>query len=65
MFTIILLVAINPLTWNDLHIRHAVSPLNSQMIYIHIANCVLKFGAILFTPIWLTAMACLLMLQGP
>jgi len=58
MFTIILLVAINPLTSYDLHMHHAVSPLNSQMIYIYIANCLLKFGAILFTPIRLTAMAC-------
>jgi hypothetical protein len=28
------------------------------MIYKDVANSVLKFGRILFTPIWLTAVAC-------
>jgi len=43
---------------NDLHMRRTVRPLNSRTTYTCIANCVLKFGAILFTPIWLTAVAC-------
>ena len=47
----------NPLTPNDLYIRHAVSPLNSRTTYIYIANSVSKFGGILFTPIQLTAVA--------
>jgi len=34
-----------------------VSPLNSQTSK-DVANSVSKFGAILFTPIWLTAVAC-------
>ena len=49
----------NPLiTPNDLHIRRAVSPLNSQTTYIYVTNRVSKFGAILFTPIWLTFVDC-------
>jgi len=28
------------------------------MTYIYVANSVLKFGGILFTPFWLTAVAC-------
>ena len=40
------------------HTRRTVSPLNSQTTYIYVANCVLRFGAILFTPIRLTAVAC-------
>jgi len=35
-----------------------VSALNSQMPYKYVANSVSKFGGILFTPIWLTAVAC-------
>ena len=35
--------------------RCAVRPLNSQMTYTCVTNSVLKFGAILFTPIRLTA----------
>jgi len=34
-----------------------MSPLNSWTTYIYVANCVSKFGAILFTPIRLTAVA--------
>jgi len=48
----------NPLTPNDLYIHHAVSPLNSWTTYICVANSVSKFGAILFTPIRLTVVAC-------
>ena len=50
--------SINPLTPNNLYIRRAVSPLNSRMTYICVANSVSKFGAILFTPIRLTVVAC-------
>jgi len=49
---------LNPLTVNDLYIRRTVSPLNSRTTYICIANSVSKFGAILFTPIRLTVVAC-------
>ena len=49
---------INALTPNDLYMRRAVSPLNSRMTYTYVANCVSKFGAILFTPIWLTFVGC-------
>ena len=35
-----------------------MSPLNSQMPYKYVANSVSKFGGILFTRIWLNAMAC-------
>ena len=35
-----------------------MSPLNSRMTYKVVTNSVLKFGQILFTPIWLTAVAC-------
>ena len=35
-----------------------MSPLKSRTTYIYVANCVSKFGGILFTPIRLTAMAC-------
>jgi len=48
----------NPLMPNDLYIRHALSPLNSRMTYICVANNVSKFVAILFTPIQLTVVAC-------
>ena len=49
---------INPLTRNDLYMRRAVRPLNSRTPYKCITNCVSKFGAILFTPIRLIAVAC-------
>ena len=49
---------INPLRPNDLYIHRAVSPLNSRRTYIFVANSVSKFGAILFTPIQLTVVAC-------
>jgi len=49
--------AVNPLTLNDLNIRRAVSPLNSRLTCTYVANCVLKLGGILFTPIRLTAVA--------
>jgi len=58
IWLVIIRELINPLTLNDLYIRHTVSPLNSQMTYIYVANNVSKFGGILFTPILLTAMAC-------
>jgi len=48
----------NPLTPNDLYVRHTVSPLNSQTTCIYVANGVSKCGGILFTPIQLTAVAC-------
>jgi len=48
---------INPLMPNNLYIRHALSPLNSRMTYIYLANNVSKFGGIFFTPIRLTAVA--------
>ena len=49
---------INPLTPNDLYICRAVSPLNSRTTYTYVTNCVSNFGAILFTPIRLPAVAC-------
>ena len=51
-------IIINPLTLNDLYIRRTVSPLNSRTTYVCVANSVSKFGAILFNPIRLTALAC-------
>ena len=42
---------------NNLYIRRAVSPLNSQTTYIYVTNSVSNFGKILFTPIRLTAVA--------
>ena len=53
-----IVLIVNPLTPNDLYIHRAVSPLNSRTTYIYVTNCVSKFGAILFTPIQLTAVAC-------
>jgi len=49
---------LNPLTRNGHYIGHAVSPLNSRTATKVMANSVSKFGGILFTPIWLTAVAC-------
>jgi hypothetical protein len=48
----------NPLTLNGLYSGRAVRPLNSQMAYKVVANSVLKFGGILFTPIQLSAVVC-------
>ena len=47
----------NPLTPNDLYMRCAVTPLYSRTTYTCVANCVSKFGVILFTPIRLNAVA--------
>ena len=54
----ILLSAVNPLTPNNLQRCRAVSPINRWMTYKDITNSVLKFWGILFTPIWLAAVAC-------
>ena len=48
----------NPLTPNDCSRRRAVSPLNSQTTSKDVTNSVSKFGGILFTPFWLTALSC-------
>ena len=48
----------NPLMPNDFSRHHAVSPLNSQTASKDVTNSVLKFGGILFTPFWLTAVSC-------
>ena len=48
--------SIKLLTPNDLHMRRAVRPLNSSN-YTCVANFVSKFGATLFAPIRLTAVA--------
>jgi len=49
---------INPLMPNALQVHGAASPLYSQQLIYTSQTVCHKFGRILFTPIWLTAVAC-------